>query len=308
MRYIEGLDAYHGSGRSAVTLGKFDGLHCGHEKLIEKVIKYAKSDGIESIVCSFDMQPLFDSISVEKEVLMTKEERRLRLEGRVDYLVDCPFTREFSQMPAEEFIRDILAGVFHAAYVVVGTDFCFGYEKKGDIHMLKKYEKAYDYKLVVVEKERHCGREISSTYIREVLSQGDIPLANQLLGYPYTITGVVEHGRQLGRKLGFPTLNVAPETHKMMPPNGVYAVRVEIDGEEFAGIGNVGVKPTVTNENRMLVESYLFDYHENAYGKKVSVKLYEFRRPERKFADVQELKECIDRDIEYGKIFFQKNL
>lgn len=308
MRYIEGLDAYRGSGRTAVTLGKFDGLHRGHEKLIEKVINYAKSDGIDSLVCSFDMQPLFDGISAEKEVLMTKEERRFRLERRVDCLVDCPFTREFSQMPAEDFIRDVLAGLFHAAYVIVGTDFCFGYKKKGDIHMLKQYEEAYDYQLIVVEKERYCGREISSTYIREVLSQGDIPLANQLLGYPYTVTGVVEHGRQLGRRLGFPTLNVAPQAHKMMPPNGVYAVRVEIDGEEFAGIGNVGVKPTVTNENRMLVESYLFDYHENAYGKKVSVKLYEFRRPERKFADVQEMKECIDRDIEYGKIFFQKNL
>lgn len=304
MRYIEGLDAYYGSGRSAVTLGKFDGLHCGHEKLIDKVMECAKTDGVESLVCSFDMRPLFDSMSIEKEVLMTKEERRFRLEHRVDWLVDCPFTKAFSQISAEDFIRDVLTGVFHAAYVVVGTDFCFGYGKKGDIHMLKEYEDVYDYRLIIVEKEQYCGREISSTYIREALFQGDIPLVNRLLGYPYTITGIVEHGRQLGRRLGFPTLNVAPQEYKMMPPNGVYAVKVEIDGKEFAGIGNVGVKPTVTNENRMLVESYLFDYHEDAYGKKVSVKLYEFRRPEQKFADVQEMKRCIDRDIEYGRRFF----
>lgn len=305
MQYIEGLKAYHGSKRTAVTLGKFDGLHRGHEKLIEKVIKYAESDEIDSVVCSFDMQPFFKSLSIERKVLMTKEEQRLRLEGRVDYLVDCPFTREFSMMPAEDFIRNVLVGLFHAAYVVVGTDFCFGHDKKGNIHMLKEYEEEYNYQLVVIEKERYHDRIISSTYIKEVLSKGNLPLVNYLLGYPYTVLGIVEHGRRLGRTLGFPTLNVAPENDKMMPPNGVYAVRVHVDGCGYDGIGNVGVKPTVTETKRMLVESYLFDYHGDAYGKKVATELYEFRRPEKKFADIHELKDCIDKDIEYGKQFFR---
>lgn len=306
MQYIEGLKAYHGRRRTAVTLGKFDGLHRGHEKLIEKVTECAKAEEIESVVCSFNMLPFFESLSIERKILMTKEEQRRRLEERVDYLVDCPFTREFSMMPAEIFIRDVLAGLFHAAYVVVGTDFCFGHEKKGTVHMLREYEKKYDYQLIVIEKEKYHDRVISSTYTKEALSRGDIPLANHLLGYPHTILGVVEHGRQLGRTLGFPTLNVAPEAHKIMPPNGVYAVRVHVDGAVYNGIGNVGVKPTVTESNRILVESYLFDYHGDAYGKEVAIELYEFRRPEQKFSDIQEMKACIDRDIEYGKQYFNK--
>ncbi len=304
MRYIEGIKAYDGKKRTAVTLGKFDGLHRGHEKLIGKVIQYAEADGIESVVCSFNMIPFCESQGIERKILMTKEEQRFRLEGRIGCLLDCPFTREFSMMTAEDFIRDILAGVFHASYVVVGTDFCFGRGKKGNIHLLKKYEKEYGYRLVVIEKERYQGRIISSTYIKEALSAGDLALANHLLGYPYTIAGVVEHGKQLGRRLGFPTLNVAPEAHKVMPPKGVYVSRSYVDGVGYNGICNLGVKPTVTDAGRMLAESYLFDYQGDAYGKKAAVQLYEFRRPERKFASVTEMKECIDKDIEYGKNYF----
>ena len=293
MQYIEGLEAYQGSGRTAVTLGKFDGLHRGHEKLIEKVTEYAKTEGIESVVCSFNIIPFFKSQGIEREILMTKEEQRL-----------CPFTKSFSMISAEEFIRDVLAGLFHAACVVVGTDFCFGYQKQGNVHMLKEYEEKYDYKLVVIEKERYQGRIISSTYIKEAMAEGNLALANYLLGYSYTVAGVVEHGKRLGRRLGFPTLNVAPGAHKIMPPNGVYVSRTLVDGIWYGGICNVGVKPTVTEENRMLVETYLFDYHGDAYGKRVTTQLYEFRRPERKFADVSEMKACIDRDIEYGKQYF----
>lgn len=304
MQYIKGLEAYQGDKRTAVTLGKFDGLHRGHEKLIEKVIECARKEDIESVVCSFNMIPFFDSQRVKREILMTKEEQRLRLEGRIDKLVDCPFTKSFSLIPAQDFIRDVLAGLFHAAYVVVGTDFCFGYQKQGNIHMLKEYEEAYGYKLIVIEKERYQDRVISSTYIKEALSEGDLALANCLLDYPYTIAGVVEHGKQLGRRLGFPTLNIAPGEHKMMPPKGVYVSRSYVDGCGYNGICNVGVKPTVTDTNRMLVESYLFDYHGDAYDKRVAVELHEFRRPERKFADISEMKACIDKDIEYGKNFF----
>lgn len=307
MQYIEGLEAYSGGKRTAVTLGKFDGLHRGHEKLIGKVIEYAESSEIESVVCSFNMTPFFESLGINREILMTKEEQRLRLEHRIDWLVDCPFTRAFSLMKAEDFIRDVLAGLFHAAYVVVGTDFCFGNGKQGTIHMLKKYEKIYDYQLIVIEKERYQDRVISSTYIKEALSEGNLSLANHLLGYPYTIAGVVEHGKQLGRRLGFPTLNVSPGAHKMIPPKGVYVSRSYIDGHGYNGICNVGVKPTVTETNRMLAESYLFDYHGDAYGKTVVTELHSFRRPERKFADVMEMKACIDQDIEYGKDYFEEH-
>lgn len=158
----------------------------------------------------------------------------------------------------------------------------------------------------MIEKERYHDREISSTYIREVLNAGDIPLANTLLGYPYRVIGCVEHGKRLGRTLGFPTLNVAPNPNKLMPPNGVYAVQVKMDGKVYGGIANVGVKPTVTDENRMLVEAFLYNYSGNAYGKEVEIEFCEYHRPEQKFHGVDELKACVDTDILYGKEYFKQ--
>lgn len=304
MQYINRLSEYRDSRESAVTFGKFDGLHRGHQKLTEKVRKLGDRYGIRSIVCAFDMRPMWESIGKTPQILMTGRERQAHLEEKADVLAECPFTREFSRISAEDFIRDIIKGVFHARYVVVGTDFQFGYEKRGDIRMLRQYAKMYGYQLIVIEKERYENRIISSTYIKEVLLKGNMQLAGVLLGYVYGITGQVEHGRQLGRTLGFPTLNVAWPEDKIVPPRGVYLSDVRIEGEKFHAISNVGVKPTVSREERVLAESFLFDYDGDAYGKSVTIELLEFCRPERQFENVVELKACIDRDIAYGKRFF----
>lgn len=304
MQYINRLSEYKDDRESAVTFGKFDGLHRGHQLLVEEVRKLGKQDGIRSIVCAFDMGPLWKRIGKTPQILMTGKERQEHLEGKVDVLAECPFTQEFSQIKAEDFIRDIIKGVFHARYVIVGTDFQFGYEKRGDLGMLRQYAKEYGYQLIVIEKERYENRIISSTYIKEVLRQGDLRLAGMLLGYAYGITGQVEHGKQLGRTLGFPTLNVEWPKDKLVPPRGVYLSDVRIDGQRYHGISNVGVKPTVSKEERVLAESFLFGYDGDAYGKSVSVELLEFCRPERRFDDLEELKACIDRDIAYGKQFF----
>lgn len=304
MQYINRLSDYEGRKEAAVTFGKFDGLHTGHQKLVEQVRKLGESEELASIVCAFDMRPLWERIGKTPRMLMTGKERHRRLEGKVDVLAECPFTLEFSRIHAEEFIRDIVCRRFHARYVVVGTDFQFGYEKQGDIHLLRQFEEAYGYRLIVIEKERYENRVISSTYIKELLSGGDLTLANRLLGYPYGIIGQVEHGKELGRKLGFPTLNVAWPEHKLAPPRGVYLSNIQVDGQWFHGISNVGVKPTVSKEERVLIESFLFGYDGDAYGKEVTVDLLAFRRAERVFESVSELKACIDRDIEYGKHFF----
>lgn len=308
MQYIKGIESCNCPDRSAVTLGKFDGLHRGHQKLVEKVKECAEKQGLKSIVCSFDMLPLYERMHKPGQVLMTKEERRSHLSGKVDYLIDCPFTERFSQIEAEAFIKDILAETFHASVVVVGADFRFGHEKKGDIHMLAAYQKAYGYQLIVIEKERYQGREISSTYVKEALKEGKMELAETLLGYPYSITGVVEHGQKLGRTLGFPTCNVAPPKEKLLPPRGVYLELLKLEGAIYPAIGNLGVKPTVDEEGRVLVESYLLGYSGDAYGKTVEIQFKEFRRPEQKFADVQEMKAQVDKDIAYGKTFFKGEL
>ncbi len=297
MQYIRELEEYQGKGRTAVTLGKFDGLHRGHQKLVARICARAVWEELESVVFAFDM---------DRSSLMTNEERRDHLEGAVDYLIDCPFTKEIREMEAEVFIRRILVDKLHAAYIAVGTDFRFGHEKRGDVHMLAEYAQQYGYELEVVEKEQHEGREISSTYIKEALRAGNVELARTLLGYRYGCEGTVEHGRRLGRTLGFPTINVAPSKHKILPRFGVYACRVMIDGVWYNGIGNVGCKPTVSDEERPLTEVYVFGYNDDAYGKHAEIEFCAFERPETAFSSVQELKGQVDKDIEFGEEYFRK--
>lgn len=297
MQYIEGLKEYTETGKSAVTFGKFDGLHRGHQKLVEKVKAFEEQQGVKSALCAFDMSG--------RQVLMTKEERKDRLK-EFDYLINCPFSDEFRRMEAEEFISKIIKGVFRADYVVVGTDFHFGYGQEGNADLLKKYMGKYDYEAVVVDKERYHGREISSTYIKEVVKDGDMNLAHILLGYHYGVNGVVDHGEALGRSLGFPTINVVWPKEKILPPLGVYASRSCVDGIWYEGISNIGIKPTVSNSGQVLVETYLFGYDGDAYDKKVRIEFLEFHRPEKKFQSVEAMKSCVEKDIHYGENYFQR--
>lgn len=303
MQYIKGIESYQENDRTAVTLGKFDGLHRGHQKLVEQVRKYA-GENVRSVVFSFDMQPFFKERGMERKILMTNEERRFHLEGQVDYLIECPFTEAVHGMEAEDFIKDILVDRLHAEYIVVGTDFRFGHHKRGDAGMLRKYEDIYGYHLDVIEKEIYENREISSTFIKEEVEKGNMELAENLLGYPYTIEGTVVHGRELGRTLGFPTMNIRADESKLLPPRGVYVSSVRIQGKVYTGISNVGCNPTVSDKNIVVIETFLFDYAGDAYGEKIEVGLYRFVRPERKFASVEELKQRVNQDIECGKEYF----
>lgn len=298
MQYIKGLDAFDGRNHTAVTLGKFDGLHRGHQKLLNRIMKYAQKEDCDSVVCAFDM---------DRDCLMTNEERRAFLEDKVDYLIEIPFTREMMEMEAEKFIDEILHKKLHASHIVVGTDFNFGHEKRGNHQMLEKYAAKYGYTVDVVEKAYYKDREISSTYIRELLLDGNVPLANELLGYPYEITSVVEHGQQLGRTLGFPTMNLAPQEKKILPKYGVYACRVLVDGVWYGGVGNAGVKPTVAQEKRRLFEVYVYGYEGDAYGKTATVQILEFERPETKFHSVEELKDRVMKDMRYGEEYLKNH-
>lgn len=305
MEYIRGLESYVGLDDVAITLGKFDGLHRGHLKLIEKVKQLKEEKGVRSVVFAFDMIPLFKKLGLPRDGIMTNSERQHFLEDKVDVLIECPFTDSISNVEAEDFIEKILVKQIHAKYIVVGTDFQFGHEKRGNIHMLKEYAKRYGYEVFIVEKETDGNRDISSTYIREELRKGNMSKVRELLDYPYTIRGNVEYGKQLGRKLGFPTMNVHPAEEKLLPPRGVYMVSVKVDQTWYYGIGNIGVKPTVTEEKRVLIESHLFDFHGDAYGKEVVIHIHEYKRPEQKFASIEEMKAQVDSDIAYAKEFFE---
>lgn len=305
MQYIKGIEFYKDEHRTAVTLGKFDGLHRGHQKLIKSVKEHAQMDNVKSVVFAFDMGPLFERLGKKRECIMTNEERRIRLEGQVDYLLECPFTENICRMEAEAFIREILVDRLHVKYVSVGTDFHFGHEKRGDYRMLEMYAKEYGYQVEVIEKERYHDREISSTYVKEELREGRIDIVNTLLGYPYLIAGEVEHGRKLGRRIGFPTMNVIPPPEKLLPPNGVYVNEIIVDGKCYEGVCNIGVKPTVGMGFKPSVETFLFEYEGDAYGKNICIRVYEAEREEQKFPSVSELKEQMAKDIEYAKAYFR---
>lgn len=304
MEYITGIHKYEDICKSAVTLGKFDGLHRGHQKLIKKIRVYAEKKGLKSIVFAFDMSPLAKNQTGLRKGLVTNEERRSLLEGKVDCLLECPFTKEISGMDAEEFIETVLVKKLHARYIAVGTDFRFGYQKKGDVGMLKAYADIYGYEVEVVEKESAYDRVISSTFIKEELAKGNMEIVRNLLGYPYTVSGTVVHGRQLGRTLGIPTMNIYPAKEKLLPPNGVYASRTVIEGKLYEGITNIGIKPTVEEAGELLLETNLFAYTKDMYGKDIKVELYDFERAEQSFGSIEELKSRMEQDIEIVKQYF----
>ncbi|MCI8376845.1 MAG: bifunctional riboflavin kinase/FAD synthetase [Lachnospiraceae bacterium] len=297
MKIIKHTTEFQIAEETAVSLGKFDGLHQGHRLLIDRILK-KKEEGLASLIFTFDF-------GARPALTLPTERRAILLRDHMDYLVECPFVPALSHMEPEAFVRKVLMEGLHARYLAVGTDFRFGYQRKGDYRLLKQMSDECNFRVDVVEKACWQGREISSTYIREALEQGRMELVNQLLGYAYSVTGEVLHGRQIGRTLGMPTTNLIPDEQKLLPPNGVYATRTIIAGEVFEGITNIGYKPTVGGETRKGVETYLFDLDRNLYGEIIEVQFYGYERPEQKFTSLEALKSQIEADAAWGREFFR---
>lgn len=282
----------------AVTMGKFDGIHRGHRKLIEKILEHKRETGAAAVVLAF--------VS-DKKMILTKAERRDLLEHLgVDVLLECPLDGRFRHMKAENFIRQILVGALHTSLVAVGEDFRFGFERKGTPEMLRRFGEKYGFSTEILPKEMDGQRKVSSTFIREELNRGSMEKVSSLLGCDFYVSGIVEHGRGMGHRTFFPTTNLIPMPEKLLPPNGVYVTVSSFGPEVYPGITNVGYKPTV-GENFIGVETYLFDCEKNLYGKCCTVQFKKFLRPEHKFSSFEALKEQISRDIEKGREFFQKS-
>lgn len=281
-----------------LSLGKFDGLHRGHELLMESVFEKAET-GLKAAVFTFDIPPN-PAAEADQQVITTNEEKKqLFAERGVDYLIECPFTKEIMHMEAERFIEE-LAKHLCVRWIVVGTDFRFGHNRRGDYHMLQNYAGTYGYQVRVVQKMQYQGRDISSTYIREALKKGSIEFANELLGYPYFIQGRIIHGNQVGRTIGFPTINIQPPQQKLLPPFGVYVSKIQLDGKQYGGITNIGKKPTIQGDYPAGAETYIYDFHGDVYEKTAKVELLHFERPEMKFSGIEALKEQLEKDIAYG--------
>lgn len=285
---------------SAVTLGKFDGIHKGHQKLMRMILEKRKQ-GLKSVVFTFGQMP-GTVLCGKGRTILTGAERRKHLEGLgIDYMVECPFVPEIIQMEPEAFVEKILVGQLHAKYIAVGPDFRFGHNRKGSVKLLKQLAPVFGYEVEVFEKECLEDKVISSTYVRYMLQNGEMETVENLLGYPYYVSGTVVHGHAIGRKLGIPTLNLIPDDEKMLPPNGVYLTKTVFGQEEHLGITNVGVKPTISGEELKGIETHLFDYEGDLYGREVTVVFYAFERPERRFESLEDLKKQLREDVVWGK-------
>lgn len=305
MEYIQGRDDFELNKCSAVTLGKFDGIHTGHQKLIEIVREKAAQDNLLAVLFTFDSLPLSICPQKYQHFISTSTERRQICEELgIDVEIEYPFTNEFMHMEPEDFIRSILLEKLHAKYVVVGTDYRFGKNRAGDAQMLIRAGEESGFTTIVVEKEKYQDKEISSTYIREELKLGHMETVNVLLNRPFSVSGVVSLGNQLGRKIDFPTMNIYPTEHKLLPPNGVYATQTMIEGRRYFGVTNLGTKPTVSDNTEISVETYLFDFDSDVYGKKVNVEFMHFIRPEMRFEDMDSLKRQIMADAEFARNMF----
>lgn len=301
MHYITGTREFQIETPTVVTLGKFDGVHRGHQKLLKQVFQFRKN-GYKTAVFTFETAPGTLMKGSLQTMISTNEERRQNLERMgLDYLVEYPFNQEVARMQPEEFVAVVLVGQMKAKAIVAGTDFHFGYQRSGDVRLLKELAPKYGYEMVVVEKAQDGDREISSSYIREELNKGNIKKANELLGYPYQVHGQVVHGRHLGTTLGFPTVNIIPGEQKHLPAFGVYLSQVVIDGTVHNGITNLGRKPTISGKHPVGVETYIYDLNEDLYGKWIEVRLIGFVRPEQKFSSLEELKKQVLSDKEKGR-------
>ncbi len=290
--------------QTVLSLGKFDGLHRGHKLLIDSVLE-KKRQGLKAAVFTFDIPPRSAGGAADSRVITTNQEKQqLFREQGIDYLIECPFTTEIMHMKAEQFIKEIALRLC-VKWLIVGTDFRFGHNRRGSCQMLRDYAEIYGYSVRVVQKMQHGGRDISSTFIREELEKGNIELANKLLGYPYFIQGTVVHGNQLGREMGFPTINIRPPEEKLLPPFGVYVSEVDIDGQRYRGITNIGKKPTIHGANPAGAETYIYDFDKDVYEKEARVSILHYVRPEMKFADIKALRGRIQEDIQYGRIFLE---
>ncbi len=306
MQIIKETTEFMLPGKSAVAIGKFDGIHLGHQKLLEKITEQ-KKNGLLAVVFTFSPAPEAFFSGKETKGLMSIEEKRAAFKkAGIDILIEFPLNKETAATEPERFVEEYLVGKLQAAFIAAGTDLSFGKKGAGDAALLKRMAESSGYRVELIEKVSVAGEEVSSTIVREAVEKGDMEKAQALLGVPYSIKGIVSHGRKLGRKMGMPTLNLLPAEEKLLPPNGVYYSRVLLAGKRYPGISNVGYKPTVSDTCVMGVETYLYAFDEDAYGREITVELLGFKRPEMKFEGTEALKEQVQRDIEEGAAFHKK--
>lgn len=286
---------------TAVILGNFDGVHKGHQLLIAKAGELAAAKGLQTAALTFLPHPAKLLLGKDFRLIYTETEKEgiFRESGIENYIV-LPFTEENKNMAPAEFIEDILLRRLGVKAVIAGSDYRFGQKAAGDAALLQAKLSPLGVQVEILEKLQMQGQDISSTRLRAAVMRGDLAEFEELTGRRFHLLGQVSTGRQLGRTLGFPTINVIPPAEKLLPPNGVYQTEVIYQGKSYPAISNVGISPSVPNKPYS-VETHIFNFTQTIYGQPVEIRWCRYLRPEKTFATVEELKAQIQKDVEEAK-------
>lgn len=285
---------------AVVAIGNFDGFHQGHKAVVQEAVNIGKQKNLPVVLMTFEPHPsaFFRPSNTTFRVTPIRSKVRSICQLPLDAFFVFAFNPEFSEMSAERFVEEVLINGLHAAYIVVGEDYGFGKNRSGDIDYIREHYPELPITSVTKLRDSH-DEIISSSRVRAFIKDGNVSKAASLLGRPFEIEGRVVHGFQRGRTIGFPTINIEPK-ESILPKNGVYAARVEINGKLLDAVANIGARPTVNGEG-ILLEAHILDFNEDLYGQRLRVQLIQFIRPEKRFSSMEELKENIIMDIQQAK-------
>ena len=294
---------------TVITIGTFDGVHAGHQKIIERLVKSAKVTNLESAILTFFPHPrmVLQKESDIKLINTIEERKQILSKSGIDHLIIHPFTHQFSRLTALEFVRDILVNRLNAKKIIIGYDHRFGRNRTADINTLKKFGEQFGFEVEEIGQQEIEDVAVSSTKIRKALLEGDIDKANSYLKHPFTLTGTVVTGKGLGKDFGYPTANLdIAEDYKIIPKNGVYIVRALVDQKRHYGMMNIGTNPTVGGTERS-IETYFFGLNKDLYGKYLQIEMLSRIRGEIKFDSVEALKRAMKEDEAYSKAYIKDN-
>lgn len=310
MKTYSSIQSFVAQKKTIVTIGTFDGVHVGHKKILEKIAQNTNNSDYESLVLTFFPHPrTVLQIGTEMKQLNSIDEKSNLIEkAGIDNLVIHPFDKEFASLTAEEFVKKVLVDIFNIQKIVIGYDHRFGKNRTADINDLIAFGNQYNFEVEQISAEELNEVAISSTKIRNALTEGNIELANSFLGYNYTITGTVVQGKQLGRTIGFPTANISvKEDYKLIPNSGVYVVECKIQNQSYFGMMNIGTNPTVENTNStQKMEVNIFDFDAEIYNQTITVSFLRRIRSEQKFNSLEALKNQIALDKQTSLCFINE--
>ena len=309
MKIFNSIQEFSSPTKTIVTLGTFDGVHKGHKSILDKIINSSKASGCESVVLTFFPHPrMVLQQNSELKLLNTMDEKAALLEKTgIDNLIIHPFDLAFSRLTAEEFVKEILVDKLNVHKIIIGHDHRFGRNRTANIDDLINFGNEYGFEVEKISALAINDISVSSTKIRNALSEGNVSLANEYLGYPYFINGTVVKGKQLGRTINFPTANIEPtESYKLIPGKGVYVVSSEIDGKTIQGMMNIGNRPTV-NGTGTTIEVHYHNFNEDLYGRTINVSIHHRLRDEIKFESFDALKQQLEKDKQESLAYFNNH-